>query len=94
MCFSQNSKKCSVKLNEVEVVDKVKIEDLSDLHFSCPNFDNEKEIKIRVAYTNKDKLVKENERRQREFNESKQQLLESAEAIGSTKRPGYVERPL
>jgi hypothetical protein len=41
-----------------------------------------------------DKLVKENERRQREFNESKQQLLESAETIGRTKRPGYVERPL
>ena len=41
-----------------------------------------------------DRLAKENERRQREFNESKQQLLESAEAIGRTKRPGYVERPL
>jgi hypothetical protein len=41
-----------------------------------------------------DKLAKENERRQREFNESKQQLLESAETIGRTKRPGYVERPL
>lgn len=41
-----------------------------------------------------DRLAKENERRQREFNESKQQLLESAETIGRTKRPGYVERPL
>jgi hypothetical protein len=41
-----------------------------------------------------DILAKENERRQREFNESKQQLLESAETIGRTKRPGYVERPL
>lgn len=40
------------------------------------------------------KLSKENERRQREFIETKQKLLESAEAIGRTKRPAYIERPL
>jgi hypothetical protein len=40
------------------------------------------------------KLSKENERRQREFIETKQKLLESAEAIGRAKRPSYIERPL
>lgn len=40
------------------------------------------------------KLSKENERRQREFIETKQKLLDSAEAIGRAKRPSYIERPL
>ena len=40
------------------------------------------------------KLSKENERRQREFIETKQKLLESAEAISRAKRPAYTERPL
>jgi hypothetical protein len=40
------------------------------------------------------KLSKENERKQREFIETKQKLLESAEAIGRAKRPAYTERPL
>lgn len=40
------------------------------------------------------KLSKENERRQREFIETKQKLLESAETLGRAKRPVYTERPL
>ena len=40
------------------------------------------------------KLIKENERKRREFLETKQKLLTSAEEIGRAKRPSYIERPL
>ena len=40
------------------------------------------------------KLLEENERKKREFLETKQKLLTSAEEIGRAKRPSYIERPL